>query len=416
MSRPPRTVGLLLPFLLLTGAAPAPAPDVKTLDAQLQAVRAAKPAERPALAQELIKEHVRLSESLLAEHKYPAAVDTLRKARGLITAYVPGPVGQQLGGELDVRVTLAQWREKNDGRGLHGEYYENKDFTNKLAEHVDAKVDFPWLRGFPIPNLDGEGFAARWTGVIVAPRAGAYKLVANHDDGCRIWVDDVPVLDAWQNGGAASEGFVEFTAKPQAIRVEFYNYNGPAHLSLHWVPPGQELASAIPPDVYFIDKEAATRLAGKPMTAVKGFGLAAEYFDGEFGRRVFARVDPDINFCWFRTHPHPAMGEAFSIRWSGFLRAPKAGRYRIAVTVDDGCRIYLDQKLVLSRWVQNGVWDTTVELTGKPQALIVEYNNRAGDAKFGLTWQLVGADLHPTPIPPSAFFTDKATAQYAPMP
>lgn len=413
MSRSPVVILSLASLLLAAAPAPTP-PEVKALDAQLQAVRAAKPADRPALAQELIKEHVRLSESLLADHKYPAAFDTLRTARGLITAYVPGPAGQQLGGELDARVTLAQWREKNDGRGLRGEYFEDKDLTKRLADRIDPKIDFPWLRGFPIPNLDGEGFAARWTGAIVAPRAGAYRLIAHHDDGCRIWVDDVMISDAWRNGGGTSEGFVEFTAKPQAFRVEFYNHNGPAHLTLHWVAPGQELMSVVPPDVFFVGKEAATRLAGKPTTAVKGFGLAGEYFDGEFGRRLFTRVDPDVNFCWFRAYPHPAMTEAFSVRWTGFLRARNPGRYRIAVTVDDGCRIYIDQKLVLSRWVQNGVWDTTVDLTGKPQALVIEYNNRFRDAKFGVTWQFVGADLHPIPIPPSAFFTDKTTAQYAP--
>ena len=86
------------------------------------------------------------------------------------------------------------------------------------------------------------------------------------------------------------------------------------------------------------------------------------------------------------------------------------------MNVDEGCRIYLDQKLVMSHWTQWGVFDTTVEFTDKPQALLIEYNNREGDAKFGLTWQLVGVGAHPAAIPPTAFFTDKITAQYAPQP
>ena len=55
-------------FLL---AAPAPAQDAKALDAQLQAVRAAKPAERSALAQDLIKAHITLSETLSISPRRP---------------------------------------------------------------------------------------------------------------------------------------------------------------------------------------------------------------------------------------------------------------------------------------------------------------------------------------------------------
>ncbi len=187
---------------------------------------------------------------------------------------------------------------------------------------------------------------------------------------------------------------------------------------LHWVLPGEEAPSPVPAECFFTDKDAATRLANKPIVAAKGFGLAAEYFDGPgFDRRLFARVDPDINFLWLATRPHPALGEKFSARWTGFLRAPKAGKYRIVAAIDDGARVYIDQKLVLSRWTQFGVFDATAELTGKPQALVIEYHNNRGGAYLGLAWQLVGGDAPaPTPIPPSAFFTDKATAQYAPPP
>lgn len=431
MSASPRRVALVSLFasLLIAGAAPAPAPsapdakspdtksgDTKSLDAQLQTLRAAKPADRPALAQDLIKQHVAVSEMLLADHKYPAATDTLRKARGLITAYVPGPAGQQLAGELDVRITLAGWREKNDGRGLRAEFFDGRDLADKVAERIDAKIDFPWHRALPTPELKRDRFSARWSGVIVAPKPGYYKLIALRDDGCRVWIDDQPLIDAWEDGHTTSEAAVELTGKPQTIRVEMFNTALGARLALHWVLPGQEAASPVPPEVFFTDKESAARLAGKPITPAKGFGLAGEYFDGEFGRRVFAHVDSDINFLWAQTRPHPAIGDRFTVRWTGFLRAPAAGKYRIIANVDDGCRVYVDQKLVLSHWLEDGIWDATADLTGKPQPVVIEYNNRTSWAHFGLAWQIVGKDTVATPIPPTAFFTDKTTAQYAPQP
>lgn len=142
MANPRSTALFLLASLFLGAAAPAPAPEAKSFDAQLQAVRAAKPAERSALAQDLVKEYVRLSETLLGDRKYPAAIDALRKARGVVTGYVTGPAGQQLGGELDVRINLAQWREKNDGRGLRAEFFDGKEFGEKVAERIKATAQY----------------------------------------------------------------------------------------------------------------------------------------------------------------------------------------------------------------------------------------------------------------------------------
>jgi hypothetical protein len=412
---PVRRVALLPLVVLLLAAAP----DPKSLDAQLQALRAAKPADRPPLAQALIADHIRLADSLLADHKYPAAVDALRKARGYATIYVPGPAGQQLGGELDVRLTVAQWREKNDGRGLRAEFFDGGNFDTKVAERVDPKIDFPWERAMPTPELKNEQFTARWSGFLIAPRPGTYKLIAHHDDGCRVFIDDAPLIDTWERGAHTSETFANLTGRPQAIRVELLNVALPTYVTLHWVMPGDDVARIIPPEAFFTDKDAAARLVGKPLTLPRGFGLAGEYFDGDFGRRVFARVDPDLNFLLFRAHVHPAMGLRFTARWTGFLRAPEPGRYRLVANVDDGCRVSIDNRPVLSHWRQVGVWDTVTDLTGKPQTLVVEYINSAGDARFNLSWQRLGqggaAAADPlVPIPPSAFFTDKTTAQYAP--
>jgi beta-glucosidase len=80
--------------------------------------------------------------------------------------------------------------------------------------------------------------------------------------------------------------------------------------------------------------------------------------------------------------------QEFSARWTGHLVAPKTGRYRLGVRSNDGSRIYLDGKLLVSNWALQGTTLKTaeVELTeGQPCDLKVEYFQEGGSADFRLS-------------------------------
>jgi hypothetical protein len=120
----PRPISLLiLTLLLLPARAPAQRADPqKELDGQVKALAGAKPGDRPALAANVVQGHIDLADSLLDQAKYPAVLEALRKARGF-TAQVTGPRAKQFASQIDVRTTLVQWRQNNDGRGLRAEYF-----------------------------------------------------------------------------------------------------------------------------------------------------------------------------------------------------------------------------------------------------------------------------------------------------
>ena len=54
-------------------------------------------------------------------------------------------------------------------------------------------------------------------------------------------------------------------------------------------------------------------------------GLKAEiYSDGAFNNLVATRIDPNIDFHWSLAHPSPeAPADHFSIRWTGWIKAPR---------------------------------------------------------------------------------------------
>ena len=87
-------------------------------------------------------------------------------------------------------------------------------------------------------------------------------------------------------------------------------------------------------------------------------GLLGEYFNdiNLQGEPVLKRVDRVIDFDWHDRSPEPGVVQAdsFSARWTGWLEVPESGTYEIGVRSDNGCRLYLDGKLVIDRWVIPG--------------------------------------------------------------
>src|SRR5882724_3340757 len=97
--------------------------------------------------------------------------------------------------------------------GLKGEYfqmpsYEGRAFnTSSLAlTRIDPQVAFDWGTAGPDPLLPGPAFMARWTGFVRVPPASgaatgaqAYRFSVRADDGVRLWVDERPIVDDWND-------------------------------------------------------------------------------------------------------------------------------------------------------------------------------------------------------------------------
>jgi outer membrane protein OmpA-like peptidoglycan-associated protein len=124
-----------------------------------------------------------------------------------------------------------------------------------------------------------------------------------------------------------------------------------------------------------------------------GDGLLAQYYDGEnFERVMYVRHDPSINFDWGHGEPAPGLPtEYFSVRWSGWLVPPTTGRYVFHVTVDDGMRVWLNDKRVFSSWIPQPVTSYTFSVdlkAGEPYRLRVDYFQVILDTRAQLTWEI----------------------------
>jgi formylglycine-generating enzyme required for sulfatase activity len=145
-------------------------------------------------------------------------------------------------------------------------------------------------------------------------------------------------------------------------------------------------------------------------------GLRAELFtDMDLRHCVKVRYDPQIDFDWGRGSPDRLLpADYFSIRWTGWLKAPKPGKYTLRLEADDGARLWLDGRLLIDywRWLPGNSSTAEVDLTAQPHEMRVEYVEVADEASIHLSWALKDG-FGMQPVPPWALFHDRATAEKA---
>jgi outer membrane protein OmpA-like peptidoglycan-associated protein len=129
---------------------------------------------------------------------------------------------------------------------------------------------------------------------------------------------------------------------------------------------------------------------GQP-NATTGNGLKGEYFDGtNFERKVFTRMDPQVDFDWQGRRPGPELGKSYySVRWTGKLYAPATGIYKFTAMVDDGIRIWVNGKKVIDDWKLNDSQTFMGEVSlvaGEYYDLRVDYFNAMLEGSIRVYW------------------------------
>jgi hypothetical protein len=140
------------------------------------------------------------------------------------------------------------------------------------------------------------------------------------------------------------------------------------------------------------------------------------FADADLRAKVKTRYDAQVNWDWVHGSPDPLVPvDSFSVRWQGWLKAPRPGRYTLALTPAGVGRLWLDGKFLLGGYVDMQPLTAEVELTDRPHELRVEYARIAGNAAVWLRWAQAGG-FTLRPVPPAAFFHGRAAAQQAAVP
>lgn len=123
-----------------------------------------------------------------------------------------------------------------------------------------------------------------------------------------------------------------------------------------------------------------------------GDGLRGDYYDGlNFEHLIQTRRDALIDFYWHGEKPASGVpAEEFTVRWTGWLVPPVTGHYVLHLSVDDGARLWLDNKQLLDEWRGQplGYYDVPVDLQGgRPYRLRLDYCQYSREATARLLWE-----------------------------
>ena len=100
-------------------------------------------------------------------------------------------------------------------------------------------MNFNWDSGSPDASIGADTFSVRWTGRVTPPFSETYRFYANTDDGVRLWVNNVKLVDNWiDQGPTEASGTITLTAGVRYdIRMEYYEKVGSALVQLLWSSP-----------------------------------------------------------------------------------------------------------------------------------------------------------------------------------
>lgn len=133
------------------------------------------------------------------------------------------------------------------GTGLMAQYFNTADQTYLMQTRVDAVIDNSWSVSGPVGTVIAVGNPPRqdnvsvvWSGYLEAPTTGTYLIFGSTDDGMRITVGGVTVVDAMFDQGTTeySDGVLMQGGVRYPIKVEWFQHGGGAEAHVAWTPPG----------------------------------------------------------------------------------------------------------------------------------------------------------------------------------
>lgn len=251
-----------------------------------------------------------------------------------------------------------------------GQYFNNTNLAGTpVLVRNDANVNFNWGFGSPATGIQSDNFSARWSRTLTLD-PGTYRFTTVTDDGVRLAVNGVPVLDKWQvQAVTAYTVDVNVPGGATPVVMDYFEAYGLAEARLTWT----KVSGPTPPTTgqWYGEYYANTTLSGAPVLTQNSQAVDYDWGFGSPG----AQVPVDY----------------FSARWTTSVSLP-AGRYQFTASSDDGIRVFVNDTVIIDAWFDRAVASFTAEkdLSG-PTTIRVEYYERTGLAVARVSYSQIGS-------------------------
>jgi len=164
--------------------------------------------------------------------------DTTTLSNGSHTLRMTVYDGGGLSGSHQITVTVDN---SGPATGLMAQYFDSVNLTNLKITRVDPNIDNNWGSGGPDPSVGTDTFSIRWTGQVQPEFTETYTFYTTTDDGVRLWVNNVLLVDKWIDQGPTewSRTIALTAGQRYDLKMEYYENGGGAVAELAWSSPSQ---------------------------------------------------------------------------------------------------------------------------------------------------------------------------------
>ena len=220
----------------------------------------------------------------------------------------------------------------------------------------------------PRDGINGYNFSSRFTRDRYMP-AGSYRFYIRTDDGARLWVDSVKIIDEWQDQ-APRTYFADMDLNDglHHFQIDHYQNRGVAQIRF-WVEPilgpvgpGPGGSGPFTCDLY-------------NNTGLEDPIVTTQWYNS-------------LNKDWGRYAPAPGVtADFFSMRCTSTTHFSE-GDYDFRVATDDGIKVWVDDNLIIDQWRVQGVshYGADIHLGEGDHTVKVEYFENMGRALVRVGW------------------------------
>ncbi len=146
---------------------------------------------------------------------------------------------------------------------------------------------------------------------------------------------------------------------------------------------------------YTVGLESNASVVIYPSPTASGTGLLGQYYTNSSTTYTnsknfnptnlfLTRIDPEVNFIWSNGMSPNLSNGNYTVRWTGQVQPQFSDLYYFDVRSDDGCRLWVNDQLLINKWQSQGATDWTNAIAlqaGVPYDLELDYLQTGGSAR-----------------------------------
>ncbi|MGB3510280.1 MAG: PA14 domain-containing protein, partial [Microcoleaceae cyanobacterium] len=255
----------------------------------------------------------------------------------------------------------------------HAQYWDNKGLTGSpdWSQYEDmSDLRFHAGGGAPVGTrgIEADTFGGRWITTSYFD-GGIYNFINRADDGVRVYVDGQLIIDKWKDSPFEEKrAYAAIEPGYHQVMVEYYDNRFSAANHLRWEQPNT-------PDQWAVEYFRGKDLNPDNLAGHRGGGT--DFINKLWG----SGTEPGI----------PVGNDNFSDRWTTTRYFDEPGVYEFNSQADDGIRVWVDDKLVIDKWHDQGFITNKALVSldeGYHQIRVEHYENKWSSA-LDFDWKKV---------------------------